>query len=225
MSGSGDKRAVIVFGPPGAGKGTQADRLLRDFGFDYIATGDILREAIAKKTPLGLRASEYMNTGRLVPDDVMIPIVEERLMAGGPDSRFLLDGFPRTVRQAEMLDEAAERNGIRIRKAIYLKTSRDTIVQRLSGRRLCPKCGATYHVQNIPSRVEGICDRCGSELIQRKDDEEAAVVRRLLEYEKQTAEVIHYYREKGILAEVDGNLPVEESYPQIARLVAEDDSL
>lgn len=224
MSGNGDKQAFILFGPPGAGKGTQAERLLRDFGFDYIATGDILREAIAKKTALGLRASEYMNAGRLVPDDVMIPIAEERLAAGDGDAGFLLDGFPRTVRQAEMLDEAAERNGIRIRKAIYLKTSRDTIVQRLSGRRLCPKCGAIYHVRNIPPRVEGICDRCGSKLIQREDDQEEAIVRRLVEYEKQTADVIHYYSDKGILAEVDGNLPVEESYTQIARLVAEDDS-
>lgn len=224
MSGNGDKQAIILFGPPGAGKGTQADRLLRDFGFDYIATGEILREAIAKKTALGLRASEYMNAGRLVPDDVMIPIVEERLTAGGGDAGFLLDGFPRTVRQAEMLDEAAERNGIRIRKAIYLKTSRDTIVQRLSGRRICPRCGATYHISNIPPKVEGVCDRCGSKLIQREDDQEEAIVRRLVEYEKQTADVIHYYLDKGILAEVDGNLGVEESYPLIARLVSEDDS-
>ena len=223
MSGSRNKRAIILFGPPGAGKGTQASRVLQDFGFEYIATGDILREAIANKTHLGLKASEYMNTGRLVPDEVMIPIVEERLAKGGR-SGFLLDGFPRTVRQAEMLDKAAERNGIRIGRAIYLKTSRDVIVQRLSGRRLCPKCGATYHVQNIPPQVEGICDRCGSQLVQREDDEEEAVVRRLVEYEKLTADVIHYYRAKGILAEVDGNLPVEESYPQIARLVAEDDS-
>lgn len=224
MSASRDKQAIILFGPPGAGKGTQASRLLRDFGFDSIATGDILREAIAKKTVLGLRASEYMNTGRLVPDDVMIPIVEERLTRGDGDAGFLLDGFPRTVRQAEMLDEAAERNGIRIRKAIYLKTSRDTIIQRLSGRRLCPKCGAVYHVQNIPPRTEGICDCCGSELVQREDDQEEAVVRRLVEYEKQTADLIHYYKEKGMLAEVDGNLPVEESYPQIARLATEDES-
>ncbi|MDP2897341.1 MAG: adenylate kinase [bacterium] len=224
MSGSRDNRAIILFGPPGAGKGTQADRLLRDLGFEYIATGDILREAIAKKTPLGRRASEYMNAGQLVPDEVMIPIVEERLAKEGRGGGFLLDGFPRTVRQAEMLDKAAERNGIRIGRAIYLKTSREVIVQRLSGRRVCPKCGATYHVRNIPPKVQGVCDRCGSELAQREDDQEQAIVRRLVEYEKQTADVINYYRGKGVLAEIDGDLPVDESYPQIARLVAEDHS-
>ncbi len=214
-------KAVIIFGPPGAGKGTQASRLIDEFGFEYIATGDILREAIAKATPLGRKASEYMNAGKLVPDDIMIPIVEEKLSAGGRDKRFLLDGFPRTAKQAEMLDEATTRNGIVIERAIYLKTSRDVIVQRLSGRRVCPNCAATYHIENIPPKVSGVCDRCGTPLVQREDDQEEAIVRRLEEYHQQTADVIDYYRKKGILTEIDGDLPVEVSHPQIARLIGE----
>jgi len=216
-----NSRAIIIFGPPGAGKGTQASGLVEEFGFDYIATGDILREAIAQKTPLGQKASEYMNRGQLVPDEVMIPIVEERLSAGSRGNGFLLDGFPRTVRQAEMLEEATSRNGIAIDKAIYLKTSREVIVQRLSGRRVCPKCGATYHVKNIPPRVPGVCDKCSTALVQREDDQEEAIVRRLEEYERQTADVIDYYRKKGILTEIDGDLPVEVSYPQIVKLIGE----
>jgi adenylate kinase len=225
MEGSRKSRAIIIFGPPGAGKGTQASRLVEEFGFQYIATGDILREAIAKKTPLGRKASEYMNAGQLVPDEVMIPIVEERLSGGGRGDGFLLDGFPRTVRQARMLDEATMRNGITVEKAIYLKTSRNVIVQRLSGRRVCPRCAATYHVQNIPPKVPGVCDRCGTALVQRKDDQEEAIVRRLEEYKRQTADVIDYYRKQGVLTEIDGDLPVDASYPQIVRLVAEGSAL
>lgn len=221
MGESRPKRAIIIFGPPGAGKGTQASRLFQERKLGYIATGDILREAVAKATPLGVKAAAYMNRGELVPDEVMIPIVEERLSAGGDEEGFLLDGFPRTVRQATMLDEAVKRNGIEIGKAIYLKTSKDVIVQRLSGRRVCPACGATYHVKNIPPKLEGVCDQCGTSLVQREDDTEDAIVTRLAEYYRQTADVIDYYRKKGILVEVNGDLPVEVSYPIIAEAIGE----
>ncbi len=213
------KRGIVVFGPPGAGKGTQARRLVQDFGFNYIATGDILREAVANRTPLGIKASEHMNRGELVPDEVMIPIVEEKLKAGNGDAGFILDGFPRTVRQATMLDKAAQRNGVEIDLAIYLKTSRKVIVQRLSGRRICPKCGTIFHVANVPPKVPGVCDKCGATLIQREDDKEEAILTRLAEYEKQTADVIEFYRKKGILMEVNGDEPVEVSYPAIVRIV------
>lgn len=206
---------LIFLGPPGAGKGTQAGRLCDDTGWANVSTGDLLREAVAGKTDLGRKADEFMNAGKLVPDDLVVEMVARRLQEPDCAKGFVLDGFPRTVVQAEMLHKTLDELKKKLDAVLYFNTGRDTIVKRLSGRRMCPKCNANYHLTNIPPKVEGICDRCGAELYQRDDDKPDTILKRIEVYEEQTAPLIAFYRERGSLKELDGNLEVVEGQAAI----------
>ncbi|HUW57057.1 MAG TPA: adenylate kinase [Planctomycetota bacterium] len=206
---------LVFLGPPGAGKGTQAERLCRDMNWAHVSTGDLLREAVAEASELGLKAVEFMKSGRLVPDDLVVSLVAERLKRDDCTEGFVLDGFPRTVVQAEMLEETLDTLDIRLDRVLYFATDREVIITRLSGRRICRDCGANYHVTNIPPKVEGVCDRCGGELYQRDDDRPETVQKRLVVYEEQTAPLIRFYEERGLLKELSGNLEVEEGQAAI----------
>jgi adenylate kinase len=203
---------VIFLGPPGAGKGTQAQALASEWGVPHVATGDMLREAVAAKTPLGLEAKRHMDSGGLVPDEVVIGLVGERLAQPDAKAGVVLDGFPRTVAQAEALDALFARTGISLDRVIYFNVSRDELLRRLTGRRVCRACGRTFHLVSAPPKVAGKCDACGGELYQRADDSEATVATRLDVYQKQTAPLLAYYRERGLLATVPG----EGAMPRVA---------
>lgn len=200
---------VIFLGAPGAGKGTQARLLAEACGVAHVATGDMLREAVAQGTSLGLEARRHMDTGGLVPDEVVIGLVGERLAR--PDARtgFVLDGFPRTAAQARALDHMLDERNLNLDRVIYLDVSRPELLRRLTGRRICQSCGATFHLTSAPPRRPGRCDVCGGELSQREDDKEAAVARRLDVYATQTAPLLAYYRSRRQLATVPGEGPVE----------------
>ena len=199
---------VIFLGPPGAGKGTQAQELAREWGVPHIATGDMLREAVAAKTALGLEAKRHMDSGGLVSDEVVIGLVGERLAQPDAKAGCVLDGFPRTVAQAEALDALFARAGIALDRVIYFDVPRAELLRRLTGRRVCRACGRTFHLVSAPPRVAGTCDDCGGELYQRADDSEATVATRLDVYQKQTAPLLDYYRGRRLLAEVAGEGPV-----------------
>jgi adenylate kinase len=201
---------LVLLGPPGAGKGTQAKVLSEKLDIPHIATGDMLRDAVSKGTSLGKEAKGYMVKGELVPDDLVIAIVKETLTSGEVEKGFILDGFPRTLKQAQMLDDTLEGIGKSLDVVLYFKTSVEKSISRLGGRRVCKKCGANFHVKNIPPKKEGICDHCGEELYQRKDDNEETVKRRWSVYAEETAPVISYYKKKGALREVSGDLDVAE---------------
>ena len=208
-------------GPPGAGKGTQAQVLSKDLSTPHISTGDMLREALKAAMPLGLKAKEYMEKGALVPDDLVIALVAERLKKNDARRGFILDGFPRTPEQAEALDKTLKILSMPLDLVLYFKTSLEVIVRRLSGRRLCGQCGKNFHLTNFKPRAEGICDACGGKLVQRPDDREETIENRLKVYEKQTAPLIDYYRRKGLLAEVPGDLDVQELNVVLAGLFRE----
>jgi adenylate kinase len=210
---------ILFMGPPGAGKGTQAEVIVKEFGIPHISTGDAFRLAIKQGTPIGLKAKEYMDQGLLVPDDVTIGIVEERLQQ--PDCRegFLLDGFPRTLSQAEALDGILDRLNSGLDHVINLKVDRNKLLARLTGRRLCKNCGATYHVVFNPPKQEGICDKCGGELYQRSDDNEESVGTRLDEYINKTAPLLTFYENKALLRQMDGEQDIDQVSQQIVSLL------
>ena len=204
-----DRAARIVFlGPPGGGKGTHARRLSEKYGISHISTGDILRARAGDGTDLGTRVQSFIEKGKLVPDALMIEMISERMAQGDVQRGFILDGFPRTMEQAKALDQILAERGTPLTLVIDFEVSEDVIINRLSGRRVCPKCGANYHIRNIPPRRDGVCDRCPTALIQRADDREATVRTRLEVYRAETAPLVGYYRDRHLLQAVDGNLEV-----------------
>ena len=208
---------LIFIGPPGSGKGTQAKRLAGRFGIPHISTGDMLREAVAEGTDLGKKADAIMKSGALVPDDVMIGMIRERLGKSDAKKGFILDGFPRTLPQAEKLEALVSGNGSDKLRVLQLLVPDEAIVKRIALRRTCAQCGAIYHLENQPPKVSGVCDRCKGELIARPDDNETAVRKRLDAFHKQTAPVADYYRTKNVLKTVDGIGPVDEVFERIER--------
>ena len=212
---------TILLGPPGAGKGTQAEKIVEKYGIPHISTGDIFRENIKKGTELGKRAQEYMNRGELVPDDLVIEIATDRLLADDCKNGFLLDGFPRTVRQAEKLDEFLSARGGKIDKVIDIAVGKEELMIRLTGRRVCKNCGASYHVVNVPPKKEGVCDKCGGPLIQRDDDVAQTVANRIEVYEAQTKPLIDYYEKAGNLVRIDGTTGLNNVFADIVKALGE----
>ena len=206
---------ILLMGPPGAGKGTQSPNLVEKYGIPAISTGDMFRAAVRDHTPLGTKAKEYMDAGQLVPDDVTIGIVKDRLAQEDTKKGFILDGFPRTLDQAIALDVVLQELGINSVHVIDITMEPELLVSRITGRRICKNCGATYHVANLPSKVEGVCDKCGGELYQRADDQEATVRKRLEVYSTQTKPLIDYYKNRGLYKQIDGNQNVKKVFQDI----------
>lgn len=213
-------RAVLL-GPPGAGKGTQAVRLVEKYDIPHISTGDIFRKNIKEGTELGKKAQEYMNAGALVPDELVVDLVKDRLQQDDCKNGFLLDGFPRTIFQAEKLDEFLSEHNQKMDIVINLKVEKEALIKRLTGRRVCKDCGASYHIINVPPKKEGICDSCGGELIQRKDDNLETVENRINVYEEQTAPLIGYYKEAGSLVDFNGEASLDEVFDAIVQAIGE----
>lgn len=211
---------IILLGPPGAGKGTQSRRLSENLKIPQISTGDLLRAALAKKTPSGLKAESYMVTGRLVPDDLVIEMIRLRLSQPDCDKGTILDGFPRTERQAVALDETLATNGSQIDHVIVLSVDEGEVVKRLSGRRQCRDCGENFHVALHPPRREGVCDRCEAQLFQRDDDQEAVIRKRLEVYRVETAPLTGYYRRKGVLQDLRGTGSIDAISREIVKAVS-----
>ncbi|AIS53171.1 adenylate kinase Adk [Thermoanaerobacter kivui] len=213
---------VILLGPPGAGKGTQAVKIAKEFNIPHISTGDIFRQNLRDNTDLGKLAKEYMDKGLLVPDEVTNRIVEDRLEKEDCKKGFLLDGYPRNVSQAEELDRFLEKQGNSLNCVLNIEVDRDVLIERITGRRICPNCGATYHIKNSPPAVDNVCDKCGTQLIQRSDDKIESVLKRLEVYDSQTKPLIEYYTRKKILINIDGNKSVEEVFESIKRSLGDD---
>ncbi|HUT84748.1 MAG TPA: adenylate kinase [Thermodesulfobacteriota bacterium] len=208
---------LILLGAPGSGKGTQAKFLVRKYSIPQISTGDILREEVKSGTFLGLKAKEYMDKGQLVPDEVVVGMVEERVKKGDCTTGFILDGFPRTVAQADALEGTLQRMKKALSRVILVNVDEDELVKRLTGRRVCEKCGAGYHVIFDPPKQEGVCDKCQGKLYQRDDDKESTIRNRLKVYNNQTAPLIEYYQKKQLLSMVDGMGSIKEIFGRISK--------
>ena len=210
---------IIMLGAPGAGKGTQADRIAQEKGIPHISTGDLFRANVGGGTPLGLRAKEYMDKGALVPDELTVEMLLDRVSKDDCAEGYVLDGFPRTIPQADVLKAELDKLGDKVDYAINVDVPDENIVRRMSGRRACPKCGATYHIEHIPPKKEGVCDKCGSDLIIRDDDKPETVQKRLSVYHEQTQPLIDYYEREGILRTVDGTRDMEQVYSDIVAII------
>jgi adenylate kinase len=206
---------LLIMGRPGAGKGTQAANVKEYYNIPHISTGDMFRAAIKNQTKLGLLAKSYMDKGALVPDEVTIGIVEERLLEDDCKNGFLLDGFPRTIAQAEALDAFLNKNNVKLDAVLDVNVPAEILVRRMVGRRVCKTCGATFHVEFNPSKVAGVCDNCGSPLIQRADDTEATATNRLAVYDENTAPLLEYYKKQNILKTVNGDQSLEKVFEDI----------
>jgi adenylate kinase len=213
---------IIMLGAPGAGKGTQAKLIAEKFGIPHISTGDIFRANIKEGTDLGKEAKEYMDKGQLVPDELTVRILLDRVSKDDCKNGYVLDGFPRTIPQAEVLTAALEKMNDAVDFAIDVNVPDENIVNRMSGRRACLTCGATYHIVHIPPKQEGICDKCGSALVLRDDDKPETVLNRLKVYHDQTQPLIDYYTEKGILKTVDGTKDMQEVFEQIVSILSQE---
>lgn len=212
---------IIMLGAPGAGKGTQADKICAKYNIPHISTGDIFRANIKNNTELGQKAKSYMDKGELVPDELVVDLVVDRIKADDCINGYVLDGFPRTIPQAEALDAALAAINDKVDYAINVEVPDENIINRMSGRRACVACGATYHIVHIPTKVEGVCDKCGAELILRDDDKPETVKNRLNVYHEQTQPLIDYYTAKNILHEVDGTKAMEDVFSSIVSILGE----
>lgn len=210
---------ILLMGPPGAGKGTQAEKLTEILNIPHISTGDMFRKAIKDQTDLGKQAKSFMDKGELVPDEVTVGIVKDRIKEEDCKNGFLLDGFPRTVVQANALGKMLEDLGIKLDSVINVEVPYKDLIGRLTGRRICRSCGATYHMIFNPPKDEGVCDKCGGELYQRDDDTEETAKNRLLVYEKQTAPLLEYYNNTGLLVNINGNQLMEEVLAEILKVL------
>ena len=210
---------LILLGPPGAGKGTQATRIVEKYKVPHISTGDIFRENIKNNTPLGQKAQEYMNKGELVPDQLVVDIALDRLGKDDCKNGFLLDGFPRTVFQADALDKFLKDKGKGIDLVINIEVEDRMLIERLDARRVCPTCAATYNVIGMPPKKEGICDKCNDTLIQRKDDKKETVGNRIKVYHEQTSPLIDYYKEKGLIKDFDGMIGADALFDEIVKAI------
>ena len=210
---------IIMLGAPGAGKGTQAKMIAEKYGIPHVSTGDIFRANIKENTPLGQKAKEYMDKGLLVPDELVVDLVVDRVQQDDCKNGYVLDGFPRTIPQAEALDTALKAKGEKVDFAIDVNVPDENIVKRMSGRRACLSCGATYHIEHIPPKKEGICDKCGQELVLRDDDKPETVLNRLKVYHDQTQPLIEFYTKKNVLKTVDGTKDMKEVFADIVAIL------